>query len=279
MKVIARLGGLPTAREPGRIIAVGRFDGVHRGHQRLLDRQRGLADQRQGEAVVVLTAGRSRRVLTTVRQCLARIELRGIDTVVLLSRHDPGGIGEIVARSGAAVLVSGVTEPDAGCPVDRVDLFAVDGVTVTSAIVREAVARGDLAISARALGRPHAVEGRVVHGFRRGASLGIPTANLRVSNLVLPPDGVYAVRAHVRGLAVDGVANIGRNPTFGNQQRSVETHLFDFAQDIYGARLEVAFVAHLRGERKFPGVEALVAQIRTDIAAARQLLASRSDDG
>ena len=276
MNVIARLGRLPAARGGGRIVAVGRFDGVHRGHQRLLERQRELADQGRAEAIVALSES-SGAALTSVRQRLARFEESGIDGVVLLGRRDPKGIGEIVERLEARVLVAAVAEPDAGCAVDQVEPLVVDGVTLTSAVVREAVTRGELERAARALGRLHAVEGRVVHGFHRGASLGIPTANLRVTEFALPPDGVYAVRARVRGRAIDGVANIGRNPTFGNRQRSVETHLFDVTEDLYGARLEVGFVGHLRGERKFPGVEALVAQIRADIAAARELLASRSD--
>ena len=109
-----------------------------------------------------------------------------------------------------------------------------------------------------------------MHGFHRGGPLGIPTANLRVKGIQLPPDGVYAVRAHVGGASLNGVANIGFNPTFGNRVRSVETHLLDFDGDLYGQRLEIAFVARLRGEQKFPDVQALLAQIRSDIAAARR---------
>jgi riboflavin kinase/FMN adenylyltransferase len=132
------------------------------------------------------------------------------------------------------------------------------------------VARGDLAAAAALLGRPPSVGGRVVHGFHRGAALGIPTANLRVRDHQLPPDGVYAVRAWVGDAHLRGVANIGFNPTFGNRTRTVETHLLDFSGDLYRQRLDIALLARLRDERKFPDVPALLAQIRTDIAAARR---------
>jgi riboflavin kinase/FMN adenylyltransferase len=128
----------------------------------------------------------------------------------------------------------------------------------------------------RLLGRIPTIGGRVVHGFHRGAPLGIPTANLRVRGVHLPPDGVYAVRARCRGEWCDGVANIGFNPTFGNRVRSVETHVLDFSGDLYGTWLEIGFIARLRGEQRFPDVQALLAQIRVDIAAARARLA---DDG
>jgi riboflavin kinase/FMN adenylyltransferase len=134
--------------------------------------------------------------------------------------------------------------------------------------------QGDLAGAARGLGRDHAVSGRVIHGHHRGGPLGIPTANIRVRGVQLPPDGVYAVRAGVEDREWRGVANIGFNPTFGNRARSVETHLLEFDGDLYGRRLAIAFVAHLRGERKFESVDALVAQIRADIAVARRVFGS-----
>jgi len=103
--------------------------------------------------------------------------------------------------------------------------------------------------------------------------LGFPTANLRVAGLVLPPDGVYAVRAHVGAIGSQGVANLGFNPTFQDHERSLEVHLFDVNADLYGKRLEVTFVHRLRGEKRFETVQALVEQIGRDTAAARRMLA------
>ena len=147
------------------------------------------------------------------------------------------------------------------------------GQGVSDKVVRAYLAAGDLTTAALALGRDYSVEGRIVHGHHRGAAIGIPTANLRIRGVQLPPDGVYAVRARVGGERLDGVANIGFNPTFGDRQRSVETHLLDFDRDVYGQRLEVSFVRCLRRERKFPDVRALIEQIRRDIDTARRLFA------
>lgn len=259
-----------------RIVAVGRFDGVHCGHQRVLGRVVALARARRAEAVIALRFDRpDGGALTNLRQRVALLRDWGIDWVVLLGRRDPAPEATVAERLGAALLVTG--DPDgargAGPEVVRVDPVLDGGAPLAAAAVHGWLRVGDLAAVERALGRPHAVEGPVVHGFHRGAPLGIPTANLRVRRLALPPDGVYAVRAWHRGARLDGVANVGFNPTFGNSTRSVETHLFDFSGDLYGDRLEVAFVAHLRGEQKFPGVEALLAQIRADMAAARAALA------
>lgn len=265
-----------TARAP--VVAVGQFDGVHRGHQRLLARLRRLADALRRPSLLALRRpAPGEAVLTTLRQRLDLLAAQGIDRVVLLGRHDPVDEAAVAARSAAARLVTGAVAGGAPCPVERVEPVASEGQVLTSGAIRAWVAGGELAAAARALGRWHGVEGRVVHGFHRGAALGIPTANLRVGRQVLPPDGVYAVRARVADRALDGVANIGHNPTFGNTARSVETHLLDFSGDLYGARLAIAFVARLRGERRFSGVEPLVAQIRADIAAARTLLAASGD--
>jgi riboflavin kinase/FMN adenylyltransferase len=117
------------------------------------------------------------------------------------------------------------------------------------------------------------VAGRVVHGHHRGKTLGFPTANLRIADLVLPPDGVYAVRALVNAVPRQGVANLGFNPTFEEHERSLEVHLFDLHEDLYGRRIEVRFVRRLRDAVKFPNVQALAEQIARDAAAARQALA------
>jgi riboflavin kinase/FMN adenylyltransferase len=116
----------------------------------------------------------------------------------------------------------------------------------------------------------------VVRGKQRGAALGFPTANIAVGVGMSPPDGVYAVRVERGGRWLDGVANIGTNPTFGAAPRTLEVFLFDFDEDIYGDRLTVAFIERLRGEETFASVEALVAQIRRDADEARAVLAERS---
>lgn len=278
MQLIRHLARVvPAARAS--VVACGAFDGVHLGHRRLLERASAVARARQTEVVIALcrpAAGAA--VLTSLRQQLDLFAALGVARVVLLGRRDPCAASALAGRLLAATLMTAGGAPlPPRWTVEQVAPVA-DGATVlTAAAVRSWLAAGDLAAVERALGRCHAVEGRVVHGFHRGAALGIPTANLHVHRFALPPDGVYAVRVRRRGAALHGVANIGRNPTFGNAARSVETHLFDFAGDLYGERLEIAFVERLRGEQRFAGVEALVAQIRADIAAARAVLAARGD--
>jgi riboflavin kinase / FMN adenylyltransferase len=245
---------------------------VHRGHQQVLARVVERARSVRGQALTVVARGDSGVPrLVDPRQQLELLRAASIDVVVFVSA---GAASEAVDRLGATVRVSargsGAGAP-AGGTLDEVPVVEMDGEPITVAAIRAALSRGDLGAARAMLGRDPAVCGRVVHGFHRGGPLGIPTANLRVRAVALPPDGVYAVRAHAAGTRMRGVANIGFNPTFGNQTRTVETHLLDFSGDLYGQRLEIAFVVRLRGEQTFPGVPALLAQIHADIAAARRL--------
>lgn len=268
-----------VAAAPGdRSVAIGAFDAMHLGHQRVLLRLAEIAAARGGEALVALRPPPPATLLSFRRRLIALCDYR-IDRVVCLSA-DAGDDAELIRRLGATAAVAGhdVTLPPQVL-VERVDSACVAGDRIRSAAIRAALGAGDLAGARVRLGRDPSVDGRIVHGFHRGAPLGIPTANLRVRDLVLPADGVYAVRAHLMGRELQGVANIGFNPTFGNRVRSVETHLFDFSGDVYGQRLEIAFVARLRGEQKFADLDELLAQIRRDIAAARRALDRSRDAG
>jgi riboflavin kinase/FMN adenylyltransferase len=178
-------------------------------------------------------------------------------------------------RRGDAALL-GALGARHGFGVEVVGPIQVDGHDVSSSAVRRAIAAGDLTLAATLLGRPHRLSGRVVPGRRRGATIGFPTANVRVTAGMWPPDGVYAVRMRRGDAWLDGAANIGTNPTFGDTARTLEVHLFDFDADIYGERVSVGFVERLRGEITFPTVEALVAQIARDVDDARTVLARRA---
>ena len=270
MRVIRHVAHAGPAARP-RVVAAGEFDGVHRGHQALLARVVERAAALRGEAVVVVAAGAvaTPRLLSR-RQQLERLRDAGIDIVAFA----PGATAAAaVERLGAAVRMaadgSAAIAPVGG-HLDTIAPLQHGGVPITADVIRAALERGELAAVRAMLGRDAGVVGRVVHGFHRGRPLGIPTANLRLRGIQLPPDGVYAVRAAVDGARLLGVANIGFNPTFGNSTRTVETHLLDFDGDLYGRRLELAFVLRLRGEQKFPDLAALLTQIRADIAAARR---------
>jgi riboflavin kinase/FMN adenylyltransferase len=258
-----------------RVVSVGWFDGVHLGHQRVLARCVAEAARLGGEALVVVRRGsRTASALTGLRDQLALFGSAGIERIVI-AETAAGRDVALATACNASLLVSGRTvslrEAPGRLAIEYVSGVDVDGQRVDADAIRAALAQGDLTFAARRLGRDHLVSGRVIHGHHRGRPLGIPTANIRLRGIQLPPDGVYAVRARLDDREWRGVANIGFNPTFGNRARSVETHLLDFDGDLYGRRLAIAFVAHLRGERKFDSVDALVAQIRADITAARRL--------
>lgn len=291
------------------VLTLGNFDGVHRGHQAILGRVAKAAHATGGEAVAltfhphpvaVLRPEHAPSLITSLRDRLRLLAGRDLD-VVLLQHFTPTfaqlsaedfvqrfvvdrlGVTRVIVghsvsfgqgRRGDAELLSTLGARH-GFGVEVVGPVRVDGHDVSSSAVRRAIAAGDVVLAATLLGRSHRLSGRVVPGRRRGATIGFPTANVGLRAGMLPPDGVYAVRM-LRGDAwVDGVANIGTNPTFGDTGRTLEVHLFDFDADLYGERVSVAFVERLRGEEAFPSVEALVAQIARDVEGARAVLARR----
>jgi riboflavin kinase/FMN adenylyltransferase len=158
-----------------------------------------------------------------------------------------------------------------------VPLLAVGGVEVSSTAIRAALAEGRPRDAAAMLGHWHRIEGEVIHGEKRGRELGYPTANMSVEGLHLPRLGVYAVKVDVltgpQAGGYIGAASLGVRPMFGENRPNLETFLFDFAGDLYGQHLSVAFVDYLRPELKFDGLEALIAQMEADCAKARAVLA------
>ena len=159
--------------------------------------------------------------------------------------------------------------------VDDVEILE-EGVPVRSTVIRALLREGDAAAAARLLGRPHRLPGTVVPGDQRGRQIGIPTANLATPpGLLVPGSGVYAAWARLDEVEHQAVVNIGNRPTFGGSESVVEAHLLDFSADLYGRVMEVDFVARLRSEQKFSGIDELVAAISDDIAAARRGLGGK----
>ena len=140
--------------------------------------------------------------------------------------------------------------------------------------IRAALKEGRPREAARLLGHPWTVSGHVLHGDKRGRTIGFPTANVSLKGYLEPALGVYAVRARVGEARYDGVANFGRRPTFDKQDTLLEVHLFDFDGDLYGRQIDIAFVDFIRPERKFAGLDALKAQIAADSEEARRILAA-----
>jgi riboflavin kinase / FMN adenylyltransferase len=309
------------------VLTIGNFDGMHRGHQALLQRLRSVAallGQRPGSAhhqtglvtfdphpLAVLRPERPQTLLTTPQERLALAAELGIDLGVIqtftpeLARLEPRDFLQLLKdHLGLAVLVVG---PDFALGRNRTGdidtlhslgaelgytLHVVEPITwhgetqVRSSAIRQSLVQGDVQSAGDMLGRSYPVAGLVVAGDGRGRQLGIPTANVQTApDKLLPADGVYATLAQVNSPGgvetYTSVTNLGMRPTVGGQERRLETHLLDFptpgrGADLYGQPLTLLFIARLRGEQRFPNLDALVSQIHTDIAEARTVLGAMS---
>ncbi|MDE1921966.1 MAG: bifunctional riboflavin kinase/FAD synthetase [Gammaproteobacteria bacterium] len=306
MELVRGLNNL-SVRHRGCVLTVGNYDGVHLGHQQMLRALTARARELGLAATVLVFEPSSKEFidpqgapprLTRWREKFAALAGCGVERLVTLKFDEriramtPAEfVGElIVAGLGTKHMVVGDdfrygcraagtidTLRDAGrahgFTVEQIAPFVFDSVRVSSTAVRQRLELGDFPGAARLLGRPYRMAGRVVHGRELGRTLGFPTVNLRLGRLKSPVRGVLAVRAHGAGAApLAGVASLGTRPTVGGVEPLLEVHLFDFDGDLYGRVLEVEFVAKLRDEEKFDSLEALVAQMRLDEAAARRHL-------
>lgn len=288
------------------VLTIGVFDGVHLGHQALISEVIRQAKDSGALSGVVTFAGHPRQVLgkhkelphlTSLDQRIRLIEGNGVDHVIkltftreLASLPATDFIRQLVKH---LILTGLVVGPDfalgkgregniealkamgekLGFRVTVVPPRLINGHKVSSTLVRKAMAESDMTRVHDLLGRYFSLEGRVVRGEGRGASLGIPTANLEIApDQALPADGVYATIACVNDKPVPSITNIGTRPTFGVGRRTVETHLLDFQDQIYGHQLEIAIIEQIRPEEKFATVDELLIQIKGDIAKARRIL-------
>jgi riboflavin kinase/FMN adenylyltransferase len=293
----------------GGALTIGNFDGVHRGHLALLAETCRQAKAFKGPAVAVsfephpmqvLRPEQFKPVLTTTGQRSALLEANGADQVVLLkttsellrlSAQDFFN-RVITGRFEAKALIEGgnfgfgrnregtIQTLDQFCHGSGMSLTIVPPVMqdehiVSSSRVRQSLEQGSVDEATQSLGRPYSLEGRVGVGQQRGRTLGFPTANLEGIETLIPGDGVYAVRVEQATKIWNGAANIGPNPTFGEDRRKVEIHLIDFAGELVGQYLTVRFIERLRSTRSFSGVDALVAQLHQDVARARSILSGR----
>jgi riboflavin kinase/FMN adenylyltransferase len=296
----------------GAAIAIGNFDGVHVGHRALIERARELAASHDALAVVLtfdphpaaIVGARAPTRVASLSRRLELLEAAGADAVVVepftreLAACAPTAFVDdlLINTLRARALVvgydfaygtnrSGTTDTlrahgnQRGVEVDVVAPVTIDGEIASSSRVRAHLAAGELDDAARLLGRRWDVDGVVVHGAERGRAIGVPTANIRTDiELSLRP-GIYAVTLAVEddnrfNTPLPAVASLGTNPTFVDSNELVlEVHVLDWSGDLYDRRVRTTFAARLRDEAKFASVDALVAQIRADIAAARALLA------
>ncbi len=307
MKVVLRLEELPHSC-PRPVATIGNFDGVHLGHQRLMRDIVGRAAEIGGTPSVVtfhphpiqvLAPDNAPRQIQTLRQKLATLEALGIRLAVVIpfdialahmSARDFAagilwerlGLEEIhvgpnfafgYRREGSFNLLREIGA-EKGFVVVRIHQVQFRGNRVSSTVVRQALVSGQVALARRLLGRPYSLEGEIVHGTAVGSGLRIPTANLRSDNELLPRMGVYATLLSVDGRRRQSVTNVGIRPTVTDPAApatvTVETHVLDFDQSLYGKGVTLEFLMRMRGERRFPDKNALVAQIRRDVDRARR---------
>lgn len=301
--------GLPAAGTlTGRhALTVGTYDGLHLGHQALLERLRQHARRLSVPTLMVtfepmprefLTPDNPPARLTSLRErwrCLERMRLDrlcvlrfGTATRSVTAEQFAGLLAE---RLRPAIVIVGhdfrfghkgegtaqmllAAGQRLGFAVDVVEPVTLAGERLSSSAIREALAAGDLTRAERLLGRPYTMTGRVVRGEQLGRKLGFPTANVRFPHRRLPLAGIFAVRVHVRGgsAVLSAVASIGTRPTVGGTEPWLEVHVFDFTGDLYGREIAVECVQFLRPELRFESLDAMVAQIHRDAAQARQLL-------
>ena len=308
MRIVRDWRGLSDA-DRGAAVAVGAFDGVHRGHQAVIAEARAAAARLGAPLGVVSFDPHPRRWfqpdaapfrLMTADQMAEALGPLGVDILYLLpfdgemAGMSDAGFAERVLAQGLGARHAGVGfdftfgKGRSGSPealrtygerlgftvsvAERID--DPDGLKLSSSAVREALKAGDMDRAAAILGRPFAIRGEVIHGDKRGRAIGVPTANIDLGDYMRPAYGVYAIRARLKdGRTIDGVASLGVRPMYAVERPLLEAWLFDFDGDLYGQALDVQLIAWLRGEEIFDGLDALKAQIGRDAAAARAVLA------
>lgn len=287
------------------VVALGKFDGVHRGHRKLIEAVLRRARRMQAPGLAVTfdvhpdSLLRPHQVpphLTTVEEKTRYIAETGLACLLYLeftpafARLSAWEFAEqyLAQRIRAQVVLAGENfrfgrnrggdtdmlrrwGPKLGFEFIAVPQATVGGEPVSSTRIRRVIAAGEMKLAAQLLGRPYSIEGDVEHGVRRGRELGAPTANLVLPPKLLPPDGVYLVQASIAGGApLPGLVNLGTSPTFGDQRRRLEVHLLGFSGVLYGKRVRVFFERYLRHEARFPSAKALARQIRRDIERAER---------
>jgi len=292
----------------GAIVALGNFDGFHKGHQAVVGRAISLA-RAQGRPAIVATfdphpvryfkpdlppfrlttldqrerlflgAGADAMLVFAFDAALANVSAEDFVADWLVARTGAAGVvtGEDFTfgkgRGGSVPVLRALGEP-LGLKCEAVGPVADGGEPISSSRIREALMAGDCATATRLLTRPFAIAGIVQHGDKVGRTLGYPTANLDLGSYLRPRYGIYAVRGRLPdGRVLDGVANLGIRPSFNPPKELLEPYFFDFEGDLYGQMIEVELIAFLRGEAKFDDLDALKRQMDADSAAARAVLA------
>jgi len=303
--------GIGTIRRKFRnpVLTLGNFDGVHLGHQRIFKELREEARKIDGEAIVftfdphplqILAPQRCPPFITPFKKKLMLFERSGIDVLIVatfdlsLASLSPEAFVEqiLVDKIGAKRILVGYNYyfgrdrkgnvemlirlgEKFGFEVKVIEAMKVNDIPVSSSKIRELIQDGKMGEAAQLLGRNYLLIGKVIWGADRGKRLGFPTANLEILNGLYPKTGVYAVEVIMGTKTYSGVADVGYNPTFGQNPLSVEVHIMDFSQDIYGEEIQLVFFKRIRDEKAFQNHDSLVRQIKKDVDEARKILPRR----
>ena len=283
------------------VVTSGTFDGVHLGHQKILERIKELAAQKQGETVlltywphprvILKPEDQSLRLLTTLSEKVKLLEEMGLDHLIILpftkelsQMSSEDFIREIlVAGIQTKTLVIGYDHKFGknregsfeylqshshlfGFAIEEISRQDVDDLGVSSTKIRTALSQGDISTANKYLGRPYDLSGQVVKGQQIGRSIGFPTANIQIADnyKLLPRDGAYAVYADVNSIRYKAILNIGDRPTVDGEKKTIEAHLIDFEGDLYGQELRIYFQEFLREEKRFESLDALKNQLAVD---------------
>ena len=287
------------------VLALGNFDGLHRGHLKIIERVRRGAAEHGGTPMAmtfdphpprIVRPDKAPPLLMTKAQRLEALHRAGVTCVAVvrftkeLSQWDADTfvrkvlvewlrVSEVWVganflfghdRTGTFSVLRGLGQ-SYGFRADKIDPVRYKDFVVSSTRIRRLVGEARMDEAAALLGRAYYVDGTIVEGRRRGRELGFPTANLETRNELVPPNGVYATIMTIDGVVHGGVTNIGMRPTFGETTPTIETHVLDYSGDLYGQTVRLAFVQRLRDERRFEDVDALRAQIDADKRRAERL--------
>ncbi|RNC67639.1 MAG: bifunctional riboflavin kinase/FAD synthetase [Desulfuromonadales bacterium] len=292
------------------VVTIGNFDGVHLGHREIFRRIRREAAALGGVSLVVtfiphplkvLGIKKDLRLINTYAEKELLIEASGIDYLLTIPfTEEFAAISAerfvqdiLVGRIGIRKLVIGYDYAfgkgregnvamlrrlgdELGFSVEVLEQIGEGDLVFSSTAVRRTIAAGHVREVVQLIGRHFSVGGVVVHGKHRGKDLGFPTANLQTDKELIPRPGVYAVKVKIGDVTYDGACNIGYNPTFCNDTLSIEVFILDFDGDLYGREVRLYFVERIRGEQRYPGVEALKEAIRRDVALCREVLSGVS---
>jgi riboflavin kinase/FMN adenylyltransferase len=287
------------------VLALGNFDGLHRGHLKIIERVRRGAAEHGGTPMAmtfdphpprVVRPDKAPKLLMTKQQRLDALHGAGVACVAVvrftreISEWDPETfvrsalvdwlrVSEVWVganflfghgRSGNFSVLRTLGQRY-GFRADKIDPVRYKDFVVSSTRVRRLVSEGRVDEAGALLGHPYFIDGHVIEGRKRGREMGFPTANLATENELIPPQGVYATTSTIDGIVHRGVTNVGVRPTFGEQELTIETHLLNYTGDLYGRRVRLGFVQRVRDERQFPDIDALREQIEADRRMAERL--------